>query len=257
MNLSQTLFTPDLIIVAFAVAALGGVVKGAVGFGMPMIMISGLSTILAPELALAALIIPTLITNMWQAFRQGIRAAWGSVAKFQVFLIVGGVVLIASAQLVLLFPRVILLLIIGVPVTLYAVAALVGKSLSLASNPSQKVEAAIGAVAGFLGGISGVWGPPTVAMLTARGTEKIEQMRVQGVIYGLGALALFGAHLLSGVLNTQTLPFSAILTVPALLGMWVGLKIQDRIDQATFRKLTLLILLVAGLNLIRRAMIGI
>jgi len=45
---------------------------------------------------------------------------------------------------------------------------------------------------------------------------------------------------------------SVIMIVPAVAGMWVGLRIQDRFDQATFRKVTLAVLLVAGANLIRR-----
>ena len=56
----------------------------------------------------------------------------------------------------------------------------------------------LGGSRGFFGGISGVWGPPTVVMLTARSTGIAEQMRIQGVIYGLGALVLLGAHVGSG-----------------------------------------------------------
>ena len=70
-------------------------------------------------------------------------------------------------------------------------------------------------------------------------------MRVQGVIYGLGAVALTLAHLGSGILRAETIPFSASLILPALAGLWVGFRLQSRIDQATFRKATLLVLLIA------------
>jgi uncharacterized membrane protein YfcA len=114
----------------------------------------------------------------------------------------------------------------------------------------------VASFAGFIGGLSGVWGPPTVAYLTMLGTEKRDQMRVQGVIYGLGAVALTLAHLGSGVLDARSAPFSALLILPALAGMWLGGRIQDRIDQAGFRRVTLIVLLVAGLNLVRRAVMG-
>lgn len=104
--------------------------------------------------------------------------------------------------------------------------------------------------------MSGVWGPPTVAYLMALNTPKSEQIRIQGVIYGLGALLLVAAHLGSGILRTETISFSAILILPAMAGMWVGFKLQDRINQASFRKATLLVLLVAGLNLLRRGLLG-
>ncbi|MEQ9261144.1 MAG: sulfite exporter TauE/SafE family protein [Roseovarius sp.] len=246
----------SLLAYAFAVALVAGLVKGVVGFAMPMVLISGLSTVVPPETALAWLILPTVVTNGWQALRQGALAAWASLRRFRVFLLVGLVFLLLSAQAVRLLPGTVMLMIIGAPITLYALASLLGRPPRLPSEPGPRLEAAVGVVAGFFGGISGVWGPPTVALLTAMDVEKREQMRVQGVIYGLGALALVVAHWGSGVLDRATAPVSALLILPALLGLWAGFAIQDRIDQAAFRKLTLLVLLIAGLNLVRRGIAG-
>lgn len=246
---------PTEIAFALCVACVAGVIKGVVGFAMPMVLIVGLGTILPPELALAGLILPTLVTNTVQALRQGGRAAVRSVAQFKVYICVGGLFLFASAQMVLILPQNILLLILGVPVTFFVVTQLVGLRLTL-RRQDLRIEALFGSVAGFIGGLSGVWGPPTVAYLTALDTPKREQMLAQGVIYGLGAVGLLVSHLGSGVLRAQTLPFSLVLVVPALLGMWIGGRVQDRIDQEVFRKATLIVLLVAGLNLVRRGLMA-
>lgn len=250
-----SLMSPQEFYLALAVAFVAGWVKGMVGFAMPMVLVSGLSMMLPPELALAGLILPTLVTNGVQALREGAPAALASTRKFRVFLGVGLVCLLASAQLINLLSPKAFLLILGAPVSFFALAQLLGLKLVL-SAPSVRVEAMVGAVAGAIGGISGVWGPPTVAYLTALNTPKKDQMRVQGVIYGLGAVALAVAHLGSGILRAETAVFSALLIVPALVGMRVGQLLQDRIDQAQFRKLTLLVLLVAGLNLLRRGLMG-
>tara|TARA_R110002020_G_scaffold47598_1_gene135299 strand:- start:2282 stop:3049 length:768 start_codon:yes stop_codon:yes gene_type:complete len=243
-----------LILMALAIALCAGVVKGIVGFAMPLVLISGLTTFLSPEIALAGLILPTVVTNGFQALRQGPRAAWKSIKLFKVFLIAGGIALICTAQLVRVVPGDILQLLIGVPVVLFAVLQLSGYQFNI-KRRSLVVESGVGAFAGGIGGISGVWGPPTVAYLTALDTPKHDQMRIQGVIYGLGALALLGAHIGSGVLRADTAPFSAILVIPAVAGMWLGGKIMDRIDQRAFRRATLFVLLIAGANLIRRALL--
>ncbi len=247
---------PLMLLFAAAVAMAGGVVKGVVGFAMPMVLISGLSSIAPPDVALAGVILPTLLSNGWQGLRQGLGAALGSLGRFRIFLIAGLIFMLASAQLVAVMSQSVMLLIIGVPIVIYAAFSLAGRPLRLPPRPGWRIEAGIGAVAGFFGGISGVWGPPTVAMLTALQTEKTEQMRVQGVIYGLGAVALLGAHVGSGVLNAATLPLSLALCLPALAGMWLGLRIQDRIDQRMFRQLTLAVLVIAGLNLVRRGLLA-
>lgn len=243
------------LVIVFAIAFLAGIVKGAVGFAMPMILISGLTLVLPPQVALAALIVPTFATNGWQALRQGVRTAVATMVRFRVFLICGFVFLVFSAQLVPVINQRVMLALIGGPVTLFAAFQLAGWHPRLAGQ-SKIADLVIGGFAGFIGGMSGVWGPPTVAYLTAIDTPKQEQMRAQGVIYGLGAVALFGAHIQSGVLQADTLPLSVVLILPALFGMWIGFKVQDRFDQATFRKATLAVLLIAGLNLLRRAITG-
>jgi uncharacterized protein len=254
----ETFFGPlplSLWLVALIIAALGGLVKGVVGFAMPMVVISGLSSFIEPELALAGLILPTLVTNGAQALRQGMAPAVATARKFRVYLVAGGVVLVASAQLVRVLPISVMLGLIGIPVTLFALLQLAGLRFTLERQRAD-VEAGIGAIAGFVGGMSGVWGPPTVLYLTALHTEKTEQMRAQGVIYGLGSVALAGAHLGSGVLRAETMPLSLALIAPALLGQWLGGRILDRIDQVLFKRVTLAVLLLVGLNLIRRSLVG-
>ena len=237
---------------AFGVALCAGLVKGVVGFAMPTVLIAGLSTMMPPELALAGLILPTLATNLWQALRQGVGAALASVARFRVFLLAGGAVMVVAAQAVPRLPPAAMFLFIGPLITAYALSTLMGRGLRLSPDGGARGEAGMGALAGLFGGLSGIWGPPTVAMLIARGTGKAEQMRVQGVIYGLGTLLLLVSHLGSGVLRAETLPLSLALVPPALLGIGLGFLLQDRFDQETFRKVTLWVLLLAGLNLIRR-----
>ena len=251
-----SLVPPGLFVLCLMVALVAGVIKGMVGFAMPMIMISGLGSIVGPELALAGLILPTLLTNGWQALRQGWPAVVESVKRFRVFLIVGFVALVSAAQLVRAMPDEIVLLLIGVPIVVFAATQLMGIPLRLPPGGSPRIEAAVALAAGFMGGISGVWGPPTVAYLTALDTPKKDQVRIQGVLYSFGAFALLGAHIASGIIRPETMPFSFALMIPAGIGMLVGFWVQDRIDQAAFRKATLIVLLVAGGNLIRRAVMG-
>jgi uncharacterized membrane protein YfcA len=255
MDVFFPLLSPSELVIAALIAVVAGFVKGVVGFAMPLVFISGLTTFMSAELALAGLILPTLITNVQQAFRQGVPAAVQSTVAFRVFLGVGCIALLATALLVRVFPDQIMMAVIGVPVTFFAALQLAGYQISLPQR-SRSVEVVAGAVAGGLGGISGIWGPPTVAYLTALNTPKQDQMRVQGVIYGLGAVALLVAHVVSGVLRAETIAFSVAMVPPAYLGLRMGLSVMDRIDQTAFRRATLFVLLIAGLNLMRRAVMG-
>jgi len=256
MDAMFSLIGPQAFAIAAAVALVGGFVKGTVGFALPLVMMSGMAAFLPPEVALAGLIGSVFLSNIWQALRQGRRAAFETALKHWRF---GAIVLVGmtfSAQLLPLLPQTALLLILGVPVSIFAVMQLAGLQIRVSPERRGRAELGFGTVAGILGGLSGVWGPPTVAYLLAIGTEKSEQVRVQGVVFFLGSLVLVAAHLQSGVLNAQTIPFSLALIVPAMLGMWLGFKAQDRMNRDQFLRATLVVLLIAGLNLIRRGLIG-
>ncbi len=240
------------IVIAITLGA--GFVKGAVGFAMPMIMISGFATVLPPDLSLAALILPTLVTNVWQGGRDGLRAAWDSVRDFRLYLAAIAVCIAASAQLVNILPQGALFLAIGLPIVAFAAMQLMRLTFTVPPRHRRAADIGIGAFSGAVGGLSGVWGPPTVAYLTALGTDKRASMRIQGVIYGAGSVILAAAHLKSGVLNATTLPVSAALVIPALLGTWIGFQVHDRMDPARFRRWTQIVLLIAGLNLVRRGL---
>lgn len=246
---------PVLAVAVFAVAFVAGIVKGVVGFAMPMILLSGLSSLISPEIALSALIIPTLLTNGWQALRQGLSAALGSMRKYWRFLLAGGVFMVAFAQIVPLVRSEVLLTVLGGLISGFAAMQLWGWQPKL-QRPTPLIEVAVGAFTGVIGGLSGIWGPPTVTYLTAMNTDKKDQVRIQGVIYGLGAVVLLFAHTGSGVFNRETAPLSFVLVVPAMLGLFIGFAIHDRIDQPAFKRATLFVLFIAGLNLLRRGLFG-
>ncbi|MCV6594441.1 MAG: sulfite exporter TauE/SafE family protein [Silicimonas sp.] len=240
--------------VALAFGFLAGLVKGMTGFALPMILVSGLGSFLAPELALAGMIIPALITNVWQALRQGAKAALASVRVHWRYLGLMLLWLTIASQFVLAIPAGLLFLILGLTVTFFTSLQLAGWQPKIAPDNRLKAELGIGSLAGVLGGLTGTWGPPTVMYLTALSVPKRDHVRIQGVVYGSGAVMLTLAHLRSGVLSGPGLSLSLAILPVALLGMAAGMAIQDRLDQKRFQQVVLVVLAVAGLNLIRRGL---
>lgn len=237
-----------------AVTFFSGFVKGTVGFAMPLIMISAFSAYLPPEIALSGLVVPTVVTNVSQAFRQGAGPALAAVRKYWRLILATALFIVVSAQFVRIIPQDLFLLLLGVPVCLYALLQLSGRELAMPLRNRKVAEWGFGIVGGLYGGVAGVWGPPILIYLLSSGAEKAEVVRVSGMIFLIGAAVLFSAHLQTGVLNAQTVPFSAFLVLPAMAGLLLGYRVQDRLDQARFRWWTQVLLLLTGLNLMRRAL---
>ena len=238
---------------AMAIALFAGFVKGAVGFAMPMIMIGAFSSFLPPEVALAGLIVPTLITNLSQAFRQGMGPALGTVQTYWRILVATIIFIVISAAFVHVIPQKLFLLLLGLPIAIFALLQLAGRNLALKLEHRTRAEWILGAIGGLYGGVSGIWGPPLLVYLLSIKADKRETVRVQGVVFLIGAFVLLLAHIHSGVLNPATGAFSVALAVPAQIGQVAGSLIQDRLDQSKFRRWTQLLLVLTGLNLARQA----
>lgn len=242
---------PLILTIALLVTLGAGIVKGAIGFAMPLIMVSLIGAIVDPKLALAGIVLPIVFSNIYQSFRTGYKQASMVVAVHWRYILVTCIFIFLAAQLVPSIPNQIFYFILGVPVLLLTLIQLLGLKISIKAEHHKRSEWIVGSISGMLGGLAGTWGPTTVLYLLAINTVKERQVIVQGVIYGLGSITLLLGHMQSGILNRDTVVFSFILLFPALLGMWLGFKIQSKLSHAQFRKITLFVLLLAGCNLIR------
>ena len=241
---------------AAAAMAAGGFAKGVVGFALPLIALSVMGSFMSYDVAVALLIVPTLVSNLFQTLRNGIGPAWHSLRSFWRMNLVLVVMISLSAQLVVALPDWMLFAILGVMVTAFGVSQLMGWKPSFPMEHRAWVESGVAAVGGFFGGLSGIWGPPIVMYLLASGLEKVEMVRAQSMSFLFGSIVLLGAHLHSGVLNRVTLPASCWLVLPTMAAMFLGYQVQDRLDQEVFRRVTLAVLVLTGLNLLRRALGG-
>lgn len=237
---------------AIAFAA-GGFAKGVVGFALPLIAVSVMGSFLPYEVAVALLVVPTLVSNVSQTLRQGLGAAVETLRDFWWMNLVLVVMIVLSAQLVVALPDRLLFGLLGAAVCTFGVSQLAGWHLHFRPSHRRAVETAVALVGGFFGGLSGVWGPPIVMYLFAARLPKADMIRAQSLSFLLGSIVLFFAYLHTGVLDATTLPVSAWMVVPTMLAMLIGYRVHDSLDQDRFRSATLAVLVVTGLNLLRRA----
>ena len=98
--------------------------------------------------------------------------------------------------------------------------------------------------------ITGLAGIPVIIWSTLRGWSKDEQRAVfQPVVVGIFLMTLvwFGG---SQMLKPDTLRLFAIGLPAVLLGTWLGLKLYGKLDEMTFRRVVLVLLLTSGLTLL-------
>lgn len=251
---------PDLTLFQWVIA-LGGTMfgaftKGVTGFALPILMITIMANFLPLDLVLASIIVPTFVSNLWQALQDGVPKALQSTRLRAKFLIVMVIVIFIVANVARNFAADDLLLVVGIIILGVSLLQLSGVRFWIPPRYRNIAEIGVGMIAGGLGGISGTWGPPTVLYLMAIDTEKREQIRSCGIIFGIGAAALWLAHTRTGFMTREALIFSTILLIPMAMGLTLGRQFVDKLPGTTFRKIVLVVLALVALNIIRRSLMA-
>ncbi|MFD1702495.1 sulfite exporter TauE/SafE family protein [Methylopila henanensis] len=238
---------PPFLAFAFLTFCLAGLVKGVTGMGLPTVAMGLLAAVMPPATAAALLLLPSLVTNLWQLAAGpdplgAVRRFWPMMAGVAVATTAAAGALsgddarLASAAL-------------GGVLALYAALGLSGWRPTLRERAGRRLAAPVGLVTGAVTGATGVFVIPAVPYLQALGLEKEELVQALGLSFTVSTLALGAGLALHGGLPAPAIGGSAAALIPAGLGMAAGTKLRRVIAPETFRTLFFAGLLALGLYL--------
>lgn len=246
---------PTVLLAIAAIFTLAGFTKGAIGFALPLIAVSGTSMVLPAQAAVASVLLPILASNTVQALQGGRDQLGGILRRFGLSFAVMGLCIWLSAPLLTTLEDRAFFLLLGLLTGGFALIQLLGWRPRISARAEFWAGLVCAVIGGFFGGLSGIWGPPFILLFTALDLPRDLHIQTTGVCFFIGSAILFPAHLATGVLNAQTLPLSVAALVPTFLGYWLGMRLRYRIDAAMFRRLTLVALLLSAANLLRKALV--
>ena len=238
---------PFIIIVIILAVLSGGLVKGTLGFGMPMVALPIIAFVLPATTAMILLCAPIILTNFLQIkFKQGV-SSYRFLPMF-LSLIIG---LIIGARLILEINLNTITQIIAISIIFAALVNCFGIKINNINKSSEKtITIIIGFGSGILGGLSTFYGPPMLAYLVAADLPKEKFVRTVSTMYFIGSFPLYGSLIYYGFATTQDLIVSVCLLVPAFISQQIGTKIRDKINQKQFRICILSTLIILGVSLL-------
>jgi len=240
------IFTATVFVVA-------GMVKGLIGLGLPTIAMGTLALVMSPLQAAALLVVPSLLTNIWQAlagpfFVAVLRRLWPML--FSVCIGTwAGMGFMAQGRDRLGHE------LLGMALAAYAVSGLLELRPRIDPKHAWLAGPAVGAVTGLITAATGVFVIPAVPYLQAIGMEKDELVQALGLSFTVSTLALSVNLAFVGAIDTGVLQSSAWATVLAVLGMLLGQVIRSRLPLAAFRRCFFGGLLLLGVYQLVRAVI--
>lgn len=232
-----------------AIFLLAGLVKGVIGMGLPTVAMGLLALALPPAEAAAVVVVPSLVTNVWQLLAGPLRrvgvAAVANDAGRDGSTVAGASVLAGDASQLAEIG-------LGIALVLYAIVGLTGLTLVVAPRHEAWFGPIVGVATGLVTAATGVFVIPAVAYLQAIGLEKDELIQALGLSFIVSTLALALGLLRVEAWPVWSIELSGLALVPALGGMQLGQVLRRHIAPWGFRPVFFVGLLLLGLYLALR-----
>lgn len=241
----------SIAILAFVAGAyvLAGFVKGVIGLGLPTVAIGVLGLMMTPAEAATILLVPSLVTNVWQGVVGGellalTRRLWPMLAGICLGTWIGAVLLpgggTAEATVWL-----------GAALAIYAAFGLFNVHFSVPPHAEVWVGLVVGVANGAISVATGIFalGAPYIQALTM---ERDRMVQALGLSFSVSTVALAVALAHGGVMKPAMIWPSLVALGAALIGMVLGQIVRGRIRAETFRRCFFIGLLLLGAHLALR-----
>lgn len=241
----------QLIAIAGFAFVFAGFVKGVLGQGLPMVAVGILSLIMSPGEATALVIIPALITNIWQASAGPslgplLRRLWPTMVAICL-----GTWIATALGLGLLTPESAALArkTLGIALILYGLLGVSRIQPRVPPRAEWWLGPAMGAANGVVSAATGVFMVPVIPYIQALGLQRDDLVQAQGVSFTISTLSLTVVLLGSGTLNANIAFGSLLAVLVTFIGMIIGQLAREHVPPEVFRFLFFVLMLGLGIHL--------
>ena len=231
---------------------IAGTVKGVIGLGLPTVSLALLTVAIGLPEAMALMLMPSFITNVWQSMVGGngtviLRRLWPFLLTAALMVGAGSV---ALTQLDLHW----LSALLGGLLITYAAVSLAGYRFEIAVGQEVWIGPLAGSVNGILTGMTGSFVVPGVMYLQAIGLPRDMLIQAMGMLFTVSTLALAIALQDNGFLTVELGSLSMAALLPAIIGMVIGQRFRRRLPELLFRRVFFIALLLLGVYIIASAL---
>lgn len=233
---------------------IAGFVKGVIGLGLPTVSLALLTAMVGLIPAMVLLIVPSFVTNVWQAAQGGafvriLKRLWPFLAATFIGTLLG-------ARGLSSFDASLLAALLGGLLIIYAGLNIRRPKVPDLGRIEPWLGPIAGAITGVLTGLTGSFVVPGVMYLQALAMPRDVLVQAMGLAFTVStvalAIALNDQRLISQELGMR----SAAGVVPAIIGMMIGQRVRGRLSEALFLKIFFAALFVLGIYITARSLIA-
>ena len=239
-----------MLLIVFLVVAVGALMQRISGMGVGLIAGPVLAILLGPVEGILVINVIAFINAVVTTWTVRDRVDWKKFALIGgalIFGIVPGALLVANTNSALLQILVGVLLLLALAVTTFA-------KPYIPKVEGRAPAAVSGVIGGFMNTLGGIAGPAiTVYAQASRWDQRTYAATLQPIFMVAGALSFLAKVLVGAGDLSNTDPWIWPVAVVALfLGVFLGVKLEDRFSKATARRIALSLATLGGVTAIIR-----
>jgi len=229
---------------------LAGIIKGVLGMGLPTVAVALLVLVMTPGEASALLLIPSLVTNLWQLY--GGPALGQLISRLWLMMVMLCLGTLLTVRWLTESENVFIPAMLGLILIVYGCMGLCAYRLPTVSESGGLVSGAVGFVTGLITGATSVFVVPAVPYLQAMNLGRERLIQALGLSFTVSTLTLGAGLSWQGALVIDDVKTSLLMLLPALAGLLAGQKLRTRLSETLFRRLFFIGLLLLGMFLFVR-----
>lgn len=245
------MWTPETLVIIIFTFSLAGFVKGVTGLGLPTVALALLAATLGLAQAMVLMLVPSLITNIWQALAG--KALLDILRRHWLLLTAGSLATITGSYFAASIDASYLLMLLGGVLCVYSAISLFTPQLNLGGKHNGWLSPVVGTITGILTGLTGTFVVPAVPYFQALGLPRHVLVQTMGVWFTIATVSLGVGLNASGLMSSDLTQLSVVGIAPALFGMWAGQKVRNKLPEQKFRTVFFITLLILGLYIATRA----
>lgn len=245
-------YGPWIVAWCFFALCCGGLIKGALGVGTPLLTVPMMAQVLPPQMAIAIMAVPVVVANLWQ-FAQAERSS-AVIARFWPTLVAILVGTWIGVKILSVIDEKALLILVGAAVIAFALLQGSRFRLHLPDRLVKPAGVLFGGASGLIGGVSSFFGPMLITyLISIRGLTRNQFVSSISFLYISAVVPWALTLFMFDILDQRLLLYSTFATLPVTLGLLAGQRIRAYISEARFQKLIIIILIISGASMLWRA----
>jgi uncharacterized protein len=241
-------YPPAIILAAALMFVAGGIINGALGFGLPLVTISVLPLIMPVEVALAVNAVTTPFNNYSQLRRGGDLVP--IFRRFRPIIVTTVIGIVAGALIVSYVNETALLVSLGVFVVFFTMVSLAAPRIAVPPSREWSLGVFTGLVGGVFAALTTASGPIYIMYFVGLAIDRVTFVAVLGLIFIVTGIVLCASFLLLGLIDLPVLLLSIVCIPAAQIGMNIGFWIAGKVSAQRFRTFVLIALAILGANLV-------